>query len=247
MSTPATQLCLRQLRIDAQLLKPVQQDELLETIFRVMSRATTEAPTAAREAASALATVPLHLLVAEDNEFNAELLEQLLVGAATACDWPTMVEKRSTSPKMWDSTYFCWTSTCRSWMASRSFRRFGSASGPPGAICRSSHSRRARGKKTASAAWRPAWTTSCPSPSARPTCGRRSTASWLFRTQGAAGNSPARARLVLWDVCGGDAGILEKITRVFRARLPDHLAAVQDALRDQDTLRLARRRTSCVG
>ena len=76
----------RQLRIDAHLLKPIQQDELLETIFRVMSRATTEAPTAAwpaplREAAPApaLAAVPLHLLVAEDNEFSAELLEQLLV------------------------------------------------------------------------------------------------------------------------------------------------------------------------
>src|SRR5438270_3021690 len=30
----------RQLRIDAHLLKPVQQDELLETIYRVMSRTT---------------------------------------------------------------------------------------------------------------------------------------------------------------------------------------------------------------
>src|SRR5258705_3647267 len=29
---------VRELRIDAQLLKPVQQDELLETIYRVMSR-----------------------------------------------------------------------------------------------------------------------------------------------------------------------------------------------------------------
>src|SRR5262249_25647638 len=33
----------RALRIDAQLLKPVQQDELLETIYRVMSRAQGEA------------------------------------------------------------------------------------------------------------------------------------------------------------------------------------------------------------
>ena len=43
---------------------------------------------------------------------------------------------------------------------------------------------------------------------------------------------------VLWDVCGGDAVILEKICQAFRARLPDHLAAVQDALREQDTIRL---------
>jgi DNA-binding response OmpR family regulator len=34
----------RELRIDAQLLKPVQQDELLETIYRVMSRSPSNAP-----------------------------------------------------------------------------------------------------------------------------------------------------------------------------------------------------------
>jgi two-component system, sensor histidine kinase and response regulator len=38
--------------------------------------------------------------------------------------------------------------------------------------------------------------------------------------------------------CGGDAAILEKICQAFQARLPDHLSAVQDALREQDTLRL---------
>ena len=38
----------RELRIDAQLLKPVQQDELLETIYRVMSRSQGNAPPLAR-------------------------------------------------------------------------------------------------------------------------------------------------------------------------------------------------------
>src|SRR5205814_9630508 len=38
--------------------------------------------------------------------------------------------------------------------------------------------------------------------------------------------------------CGGDAAILEKICQAFRARLPDHLRAVQDALHERDTLRL---------
>jgi two-component system sensor histidine kinase/response regulator len=74
----------RQLRIDAHLLKPVQQDELLETIYRVMSRASGDAPTAVvepgRDSAPAPvpAAAPLHILVAEDNEYNAQLLEQLL-------------------------------------------------------------------------------------------------------------------------------------------------------------------------
>jgi two-component system, sensor histidine kinase and response regulator len=43
---------------------------------------------------------------------------------------------------------------------------------------------------------------------------------------------------VLLAACGGDAAILDKICQAFRARLPDHLRAVQDALRERDTLRL---------
>jgi CheY-like chemotaxis protein len=43
---------------------------------------------------------------------------------------------------------------------------------------------------------------------------------------------------VLLAACGGDAAILEKIGQAFRARLPDHLRAVQDALHERDTLRL---------
>src|SRR6185503_4786567 len=41
---------VRELRIDAQLLKPVQQDELLEAIYRVMSRDRGHAPPLARPA-----------------------------------------------------------------------------------------------------------------------------------------------------------------------------------------------------
>ena len=43
---------------------------------------------------------------------------------------------------------------------------------------------------------------------------------------------------VLLAACGGDAVILGKICQTFRAGLPDHLKAIQDALRDQDTPRL---------
>src|SRR5205085_10915209 len=74
----------RELRVDAHLLKPVQQDELLETIYRVMSRARGGARTAVGEPGREPAPVPvpaaapLHILVAEDNEFSAQLMEQLL-------------------------------------------------------------------------------------------------------------------------------------------------------------------------
>jgi two-component system, sensor histidine kinase and response regulator len=43
---------------------------------------------------------------------------------------------------------------------------------------------------------------------------------------------------VLLAACGGDAVILEKICKAFRARLPDHWMAVQDALREGNTVRL---------
>jgi HPt (histidine-containing phosphotransfer) domain-containing protein len=42
----------------------------------------------------------------------------------------------------------------------------------------------------------------------------------------------------LLAVCGGDAVILEKICEAFRDCLPDQLTAVQDALREEDTVRL---------
>jgi CheY-like chemotaxis protein len=67
-----------ELRIDAQLLKPVQQDELLETTYQAMSRSQRNAPPSAwptsRQQASTRsvpAATPLHILVAEDNESSA--------------------------------------------------------------------------------------------------------------------------------------------------------------------------------
>ena len=43
---------------------------------------------------------------------------------------------------------------------------------------------------------------------------------------------------VILAACGDDAAILEKICQTFRTRLPNHLMAVQDALRDRDAPRL---------
>ncbi len=78
---------IRELRIDAYLLKPVQQDELLETICRVLSR-----PAEQRDEGRGMrdekgnshptSHIPhptsLRILVAEDSEFSARLMDQLL-------------------------------------------------------------------------------------------------------------------------------------------------------------------------
>jgi CheY-like chemotaxis protein len=80
----------RELRIDAQLRKPVQQEELLETIYRVMSPLVSGRLVSGEWFGGSAGSSPLtthrspltphlRILVAEDNEFNAQLLEQLLV------------------------------------------------------------------------------------------------------------------------------------------------------------------------
>jgi two-component system sensor histidine kinase/response regulator len=74
----------RALRIDAHLLKPVQQDELLESIYRVMRRAQDDPPVGVEEPARepgpvpVAAAAPLHILLAEDNEFSAQTMKKLL-------------------------------------------------------------------------------------------------------------------------------------------------------------------------
>jgi two-component system, sensor histidine kinase and response regulator len=76
----------RKLRIDAHLLKPVQQEELLKTIYQVMSPQMVNGKGVSGEWSEASSpttdhaprTTHLHILVAEDNEFSARLMEQLL-------------------------------------------------------------------------------------------------------------------------------------------------------------------------
>jgi PAS domain S-box-containing protein len=76
----------RELRIDAYLFKPVQQGELLEAIYRVMQkdegRRMKDEQEKPRAPDSSIiphpSSVPLRILVAEDNEFNQQHLEGLL-------------------------------------------------------------------------------------------------------------------------------------------------------------------------
>ena len=130
----------RELRIDAHLLKPVQPDELLETIYRVMNRARGDAPPAAEAAPArepdpeaAPAMTPLHILVAEDNESSARFLERLLTRPGhTGSAGDQRARGADPGGRKGRSTCCFWTCTCRSWTAFRSFRHCGSGSGPRG-------------------------------------------------------------------------------------------------------------------
>jgi PAS domain S-box-containing protein len=81
---PGDLIRARQLGIAATLLKPIQQRELMETILRVMGRqedleGLLVSPPAVRpRIPEGLVGVPLRILVAEDNDFNRDLLEHLL-------------------------------------------------------------------------------------------------------------------------------------------------------------------------
>jgi len=80
---------LRELRVDAHVLKPVEQDELLETIYSIMSRTGGDVSAPARPAShgsSAPVTVSLvamRILVAEDSELMPSLWRNCLANAAT--------------------------------------------------------------------------------------------------------------------------------------------------------------------
>jgi PAS domain S-box-containing protein len=76
----------RQLGISASLFKPLQQRELLETILRVMGQEMVSGGVESGEWSKPSApttyqtplTTPLHILAAEDNEFNRDLLQHML-------------------------------------------------------------------------------------------------------------------------------------------------------------------------
>jgi two-component system, sensor histidine kinase and response regulator len=231
----------RELRIDAHLLKPVQQDELLETIYRVMSRSNGDEQAPTRQAPpneTAPAPASLHILVAEDNEFNAQLLEQLLVrrgyrvrlanngrealALAEAVDFDLLLLDVH-MPEL-DGFQVVW--------AIRERER--AAGGHLPVIALTARSRPEDRQRCLAAGMddflsKPVRTADLWAAINRVVVTRPST------EPESAGLLDAR---VLWDVCGGDAAVLEKIAQAFRSRLPDHLAAVQEALREQDSLRL---------
>jgi two-component system sensor histidine kinase/response regulator len=52
---------------------------------------------------------------------------------------------------------------------------------------------------------------------------------------------------VLLAACGGDPTLLRKMCQTLTARVPEHLAALRDALRDQDAPRLREAAHKCCG
>jgi two-component system sensor histidine kinase/response regulator len=234
----------REQRLNGHLLKPIQPDELLEAIYRVMSRSNGDASAPPRlapsgdPAPSAVPVVPLRILVAEDSEFNVQLMEKLLakrghsvrvvgngreaLALANADDFDLMLLDLH-MPEL---------DGVRVIHAIRERERAAGSHLPVIALTARS---RKEDRELCLAAGMDGFL-------AKPI---RTDDLWatIDRVLGAGGPTDRAAmRLVdprvLLGACGGDPAILESICRTFRAGLPEHVAAVQAAFTDGDAPRL---------
>ena len=235
----------RELRIDAHLLKPVQQDELLETIYRVMGRAKADAlsaggPAPAQEItrASAPAKGSLQILVAEDNEFNAQLVEQLLLRRGHSVRLASNGREALglAQDPLFDLLLLdVHMPELDGFQVIRAVRDQERASGRHLPVIALTARSRKEDRERCLAAGMDDFLT-------KPI---RAADLWraidvVAGARGPSGREGANllAPGVIWDVCGGDAGALDRICAAFQAGVPAQLAAVQDAVCRQDSSRL---------
>jgi two-component system, sensor histidine kinase and response regulator len=234
----------RQLQIAANLLKPIQQSELMETIVRVMgleggpallldSAAVTRAP-----APECVTGVPLRILAAEDNEFNRDLLEFMLAGQGLS---PRMVVDGRAALALLERELFdvllldIHMPELDGFQVVRAIRkREQTAGGHLPVIALTARSRKEDREK----------------------CLRAGMDDYLTKPFTAAqlcaaidrvvGRRPDRKTdkldpidpQVLLASCGADAAMLQKMCRSLELRVPEHLAALRAALHSHDAPRL---------
>jgi CheY-like chemotaxis protein len=251
--------------VSARLLKPIQQDELLETICQVMNRGDGSAPSAAspvgeREQmrAPGPAARPLRVLVAEDNEFNAQLLEQLLGrrGHRVRLAHNGREALRLAGEEAFDLLLLdVHMPELDGFQVARAVReRERTAGGHLPIIALTARSRREDREECLAAGMddflakpiQAAGLWEVMDQVLRKEEGERRkeeqeksrTSDSSFLLPPSSLNEGLLDPRVLLAACGGDAAILEKLCRTFRAHLPGHLRAVQDALREGDAQRL---------
>jgi PAS domain S-box-containing protein len=238
---PADYACLREQRISAHLLKPVLQEELLETINLVMrqnhaANPPTSTPVALSERHSTAS--PLHILVAEDNAFNSQLLEQLLtrrghrVSLATDGQEALVRTKTDTFDLLLLDVHM---PKLDGFQVIHGIREHEQATGRHLPVIALTARSRAQDRER------------CLNAGMDDFLAKPIQASDLWaaidRVIGLANpkSEPNSALLdpqVLMAACGGDPEIFESICKTFRTRLPDHLLAVEAALQDTNASQL---------
>jgi two-component system sensor histidine kinase/response regulator len=234
----------REMGINAYLLKPVQQSELLETISQVMGRTTpVSAPANVIASKPESTTFPapttlLHILVAEDNEFNVILLNQLFDQrghiAHIASNGREAVELASGGTfdlllldiHMPEMDGFEVVRTLRE-------RERGSGRHLP-VIAFTARSGKQDRERCLAAGMDDFLS--------KPV---QAEALWEVIDRAIAARMPADNRdsglldpRVILGTCGGDAAILERICRTFQTSVPNQMARVRSAMSDNDAPRL---------
>jgi PAS domain S-box-containing protein len=256
----------RELGIDAHLLKPVQQDELLEAIYRVLQR---DEGRGMREEGRKDMRVPpatpssliphpssLSVLVAEDNEFNAQLLQQLLVRRGHRVRLASNGREALARAEegVFDMLFLdVHMPELDGFQVVQAIRERERAAGGHLPVVALTARARTEDRERCLAAGmddflaKPIQAANLWAAIDRVVRrdegrGMRDEARTVSTSSLIPHPSSLREGLldagVLLAACGGDAAILEKICQAFRAGLPDHLRGVQDALRERDTRRL---------
>jgi two-component system, sensor histidine kinase and response regulator len=266
----------RELQIDAQLLKPVQQDELLETIYRVMSRTKErmkdeggrmkEGKKSASGSNSSFILHPssfrLRILVAEDNELSAQVLEQSLARqghrvrlAGNGREVLTLAEQGGFDLLLLD-VHMPELDGFQVVLAIR--ERESTTGGHLPIIALTARSRKEDRERCLAAGMDDFQTKPI-----RPADLLAAIDRVLRRDEGRGMRDEGRpvqplsslipppvsllSPPVLLAACGGDPIMLGKMCRTLTARVPEHLAALRDALRDQDAPRLREAAHKCCG
>jgi PAS domain S-box-containing protein len=262
---------VRELRIDAQLLKPVQQDELLETIYRVMSRdrgsgrvvngewsrgsSQQSAPGATH---SSPVSTPLHILVAEDDDLSAQVLEQALVRqghrvrlAGNGRAVLALAEKGGYDLLLLDVHM----PEMDGFQVVQAIReRELTAGGHLPIIALTARSRKEDRERCLAAGMddfqtKPIRPADLLAAISKVMSGDRR----VTGEEAGPSSSPVPrpsslvTPTVLLAACGGDPGLLGKMCQTLAARVPEHLAELRQALRDRDATRLRDVAHKCCG
>src|SRR6202040_3030941 len=185
------------------------------------------------------AAAPLRILVAEDNEFNAQLLEQLLarrghqVRLANNGRMALSLAEEGAFDLLLLDVHMPELDGFQVIQAIRERER--SAGGHLSVIALTARSRKEDRERCLAAGMDDFLAKPIQAADLWAAIDRVAGARPIVQPADQPGPGLLDARVLL-AACGGDAVILEKICQAFRARLPDHLMAVQDALRERDTV-----------
>jgi CheY-like chemotaxis protein len=234
-----------QLPVDAHLVKPLHQEELFETIYRVLARDNGKIKNEAIETAPSAdvtavgpQTSSVKVLVAEDDPFSAQLLEHLLlrrghrVQMATTGGEALRLAKGGGFDLMLLDMHM---PELDGFQVAKAVRQSERATGDHlPIIALTARSRKEDREKCLSAGMDEFLS--------KPVAAADL---WTAIDRVASPRRPAEPSgvglldpQVLLAACGGDASLLEKLGQALKAQLPDRLNSVKDALRDGDAPRL---------